>query len=222
MNSFSIRAVIREGWQLFKARWKFYLALTTVPYIVTWLAGFFFQIIVNPVIGLSQNAPDNAGLSAAVGLLSAAQGIFLWVLSMVFAVGVIGIYLDSVDGKNPKFADIFSRKHLFIRYAIGNILYGLIIGFGIILFIVPGIYFAMKYFFWSTAFVDTGTGVFASFRKSAELTRGIKMKLVLFSLVTAGLGILGMMALFVGILVVTPVVTLAATRIYRIRSPRNA
>ncbi len=221
MKLFSIRAVLRDGWQMFRARWKFYLAITVIPYGVTWLAGVFFQMIGSPIVQLSENAPDNAGLAGAAGLFSFVQGVFLWVLSMVFAVGIVGIYLDSIDGKNPKVADILSRKHLFIKYAIGNMIYGLIIGVGMLLLIVPGVYFAMRFFFWSTAFVDSGGGIVAAFRKSSELSRGIKIKLFLFTLVSAGLGILGTLALFVGVLVVTPVVTLAATQIYRIRNPRT-
>lgn len=220
MELFSIRAALKEGWNIFKTRWIFYIAVAVVPYAVVWMAGMFFQIIGAPVQQLTENAPNNIGLASAAGLLGAAQGLITWILSMIFSVGVIGIYLDAVDGKNPVLSDLLSRKHLFIKYAIGNLLYGLAVGLGLLFFIVPGIYFAMRFYFWGTVLVDTNGGLLDAFRKSSELTRGIKMKLFVFTLVSAALGILGMLVFFVGILVVTPVVTLAATKIYRNRNPR--
>ena len=72
--------------------------------------------------------------------------------------GLIRIPLRLHDNKGVGFTDVFSCFLLFFNYLFGAILYGLIIFVGIILLIIPGIIWAIKFQFYSYFIVDEGLG----------------------------------------------------------------
>ena len=86
---------------------------------------------------------------------------------------------------------------------------------GLILLIIPGIYLAIKYQFFSFLIVDKNMGIMESFKKSEEMTQGVKMNLLLFSLALAGINILGALVFLVGLIVTIPTTVMATVYVYR-------
>jgi hypothetical protein len=74
-------------------------------------------------------------------------------------------------------------------------------------------YFAIRYSFARLAVLE-GSSILESLPKSAKLTRNVKWRLVLLTLALAGLNILGLIALLVGLLVTIPVSVLAFVHVY--------
>ena len=137
------------------------------------------------------------------------------VISILVQIGSIKITLELYDGKPLNFSNLYSQSNLILRYLGASILYGLMVAVGLILLIIPGIYLAIKYQFFSFLIVDKNMGIMESFKKSEEMTQGVKMNLLLFSLALAGINILGALVFLVGLIVTIPTTVMATVYVYR-------
>ncbi len=77
-------------------------------------------------------------------------------------------------------------------YVVANLLYTLIMWFGMILLFIPGAIWAIKYGFMNYLLVDTEMGIKQAFKKSAQMTKGHKWHLfwwgtLLISMMTVSL-----------------------------------
>ena len=145
---------------------------------------------------------------------------FLWalvsmVISVLVQIGSIKITLDLYDGKPLNFSNLYSHSNLILRYLGASILFGLMVAVGFILLIIPGIYLAIKYQFFSFLIVDKNMGIMDSFKKSEDMTQGVKMNLLLFSLALAGVNILGALVFIVGLIVTIPTTVMATVYVYK-------
>jgi uncharacterized membrane protein len=105
--------------------------------------------------------------------------MFMFVLLM----GWDQIALDLYDEGHSHFNRIFVTFPLFINYLIAGILYSFIVTFGLILFIIPGIIWGIKYSFFDLMIVDTHCGPIEGLQRSGELTYGHKWDLFFFALI---------------------------------------
>ena len=110
----------------------------------------------------------------------------------------------------------------FRPYFVGKILYGLIVLVGLLLLIVPGIIVAYMFLYVGYLIIDRNLGPVAALQESRALTEGYKMDLLVFSLAVAGVNILGVVCLFVGLFVTIPVTLMASVYIYRRLAPAEA
>ena len=122
------------------------------------------------------------------------QGITDHVTSGLIAGAVIFGVVEALRGNKPNFGKCLNVT--FSRFApifIVSLLFGLGVGLGMVLLIVPGV---ILYCMWFVAIPATAverTGISESFSRSAELTRGHRMTIFLAFLVFVGLSILVMM-----------------------------
>lgn len=196
MKTFSIKEAIKHGWELFKTHKKALVIPFIIIAVVQNLGGF-----------LSDNASP-----VAEGVIS----LVLWIVGMWLQIGIQKLVLSIEDGGAPEWKEIFNHGKLLIKYTVTTILYGLGVFIGLLLLIVPGIYFAVKYSFAVINVADKDMGIMDAFKLSAKLTEGVKRKLLLFFLAMLGIIILGLIALVVGIFVAGPVVCIAYAHVYRI------
>ena len=164
------------------------------------MAGFF-----------RENAP---GVSAVFSVVSS----FFYV---VVAMGFITVRLKLVDGDRASFRALLSNWPVFLKCLGGGIIYVLIVLFGLVLFVVPGIIWSIQFMFWSYHVVDGRMGPVEAFKKSAEDTKGQKVHLFLLALVLFGINVLGLLAIGVGLLVTYPLTKVALAHVYRRLSPRD-
>jgi uncharacterized membrane protein len=194
-QTFLISDVLSSAWQYFKKHWRFLilaLLLVVALNIVASLLGSQLQGIVSVLITLAS-----------------------WVISVCINIGFLTIFLHIAKDENPSWNNFTENVHLFWKMILGGLLYGVIVFFGTLLLIVPGIYFALKYKFFSMALIENPEfGVWESFKHSATLTKGVKWKLFAFAWVSLGLIVLGVLALFVGVIVASLVLEIATAVIY--------
>lgn len=197
MQSFRIGEAIKFGWEKFKAHFLF---LWTILGITIGISLFF---------DLAQKSVGKESFSGSL------IGLVALVVSFILELGLIRMYLDLCDDKEDTLETLFSQYRLVWRYFGALLLYGIMVVLGLILLIVPGIYLALKYQFFAYLIVDKSLGVIEALKKSAEMTRGIKWKLLGFSFAVGGLNLLGALALGVGLLVTAPVSIMAYVSVYR-------
>jgi len=191
---------LRFGWQTFG---KNALLLIVLTLIIGALSGGFSAVTTR----MSESDPNSA-LAIPVNLLSI-------VINMIVAIGFTKIALDLIYKRKTELSLIFTQWKYFWRYLGASILYGLIVIGGLILLIVPGIIWGIKYGFFSYAIVDKDMGALEALRESGKITMGHKGQLFWFKIVLFLVQILGIIALGVGYLVAYPVTVLAEAWVYK-------
>ena len=175
---------IRYGWAEVKKNFWYFIGLA---------------IIVAVIEGITSGPRENRISYNLLGLFLAA-----WMTC-----GYTKILLDYHGGTKRQISDVFTQFTYFWRVLGANILLGIMIGLGMILLIVPGIYLALRFMFTIPLIIDKNLDIGEAMKQSTEMTRGIKMSLLGFALVSLGVFILGAIALGVGIFVAIPVIWLA-------------
>ena len=136
-------------------------------------------------------------------------------LSAWITCGYVTMLLSYQAGKKLPLDTLFTQTKQYGRVLGGTLLLGLIVCGGLLLLIVPGIYWALKYQYTIMLIIDKDLGIREAMRQSAALTAGQRMSLFVFDLALLGTVVLGAICLGVGILVALPIVWLANIVVYR-------
>lgn len=136
--------------------------------------------------------------------------------TIVLRMGHINLRLDAARGNEVFYKTLLNQVSFkkAVKVATAQFLAGLITLVGFIFFIVPGIYFMLRFMFASYVIVDEDLKIGESLKRSSQLTKGVKLKLFLFILVVFGMFLLGVIAFGVGTYIVSIVVSLALAHIY--------
>lgn len=196
-TSFSIRQALRFGWQKTKKHFWFL--------VVVFLGTLAVSLVLNMVAG-----DEDAGFPRSVlgFLISMVVGVILEIGTTKIALKILADVRGGVE-------DFLADWELFWNVLVVSILYGLIVIAGLILLIVPGIILALRYYFASYLVIDKGMRPMAALRRSAEITKGQKGRLLLFIIATIGVVLLGALALLVGLLWAIPTAMIAIAWVYR-------
>jgi uncharacterized membrane protein len=194
---FSISEAIKFGWNVAKSNIQFFVPTFVVIIIISALAG--------SIGGHSGSYPGNTS-----SLLST-------LVSMLVNFSLIYISLKFVDGQPVEYTDLyrgFTLKKV-INYIAASFLYWIMVGVGLILLVVPGVYLAVTFGQFSYAIVDKDLGIIDAFKYSKQITSGEKLHLIGFWLATIGVIILGALALLVGLIWAIPTAMVAGAYVYR-------
>lgn len=195
---FSFGDAFGAGWAKLREYWPFLVAAYTTVFFVS---GIFSYLSEGPY----KDIEPTSGLLALIGLL-----LRVW-LNFNFLVITIRIF----NGVKPEWRDLFVWREETLAYIGASILYGLIVLLGMFAFVIPGIYFAVKYSFYGFLIADKKLGAFDALKMSGQLTDGAKWLLVGFGFASFGVILLGTLALGVGLLVAIPIISLAYIFVYR-------
>lgn len=198
MSKFSKGEAIQFGWEATKRH-----------------LGFFIIVL---IIALVANAIPNRVQDATketAPLLSFLFGLVSLFVGQVVAIGVTRISLRVHDREQPELADLFNRYALFFKYLFASLLYALIVAAGLILLIVPGIMWAVRFALYGYLVVDKGLGPVEALGQSAQLTQGARWDLFVFGLLLFGIILLGALALGVGLFLAFPTALMAGAFVYR-------
>ena len=222
MEKFSKKEAIKFGWEIAKKRIKFFVPLLILVFGVSF--------VFNYLSGVTKKESS---------LVSFLLIIINVVISTIFNLGLIKIYLKIYDGEEPKFSDLISEYKLFFRYFIALIvLVGLIfvsnflffiifrtifsIMFGFygsflffIILVILGIIFSIRFIFFGYLIVDKNSKIVESLEKSWQITKGNTLNLFLFYFLLILINALGALALGLGLLLTIPTTTLANAFVYR-------
>lgn len=194
----SIGQAFNFAWPIFKKRLGFFAAVLLTIF-GAWVA---LEIVVI------------AGQRLGIVLWAAAHLAFL-VFVAGLEVGFIQICLALCEGREPTFADIFAHLALGPKFLAGQILYLLIVVIGLLLLVVPGVYFSVRYALFGFCMVAGGNDLVRSFQQSEILSMGTKTYLLrilvaLFVLNTVGACLLGL-----GLFITVPLSVLMMTAVYQ-------
>lgn len=198
-TTLSFRDALSTGWKTTKSRFPLLLA-----YVGT-------LILLGGVRFLIDKPIDSVIIKAVIG-------IGFQILNWFLTFNALAVSLKLVDDQEATYADFWRPQANFLFYVLATLLYGLIIGLGTLLLIVPGIIFGLMLMFYGYAMIEKKLGPIEALKESKRLTDGVKWELFLFSLLAIGLNLLGFLALIVGVLVTMTVTFIAMAHLYRQRT----
>jgi uncharacterized membrane protein len=201
---FSIGEAIEFGWNTTKNNLGFFIGLLVIAGLILIVPGTLSRLT-------KHNAP---GLFIIFSIAS-------FVLQIVIGMGLIKIALKFCDNEKVELSNLFSCSHLFFKYLFGSILYGLVVSAGMILLIIPGFIWAIKFYFFSYFIVDKGLGSIEALKRSSAITDGVKWDLFLFGLLLFGINLIGAIPFFLGWFVTIPTTMIAVAFLFRKLLPKS-
>jgi uncharacterized membrane protein len=193
-----------------------------VPVIVPMIVGFFVMIIPSFIIGLVLGAvgaviqdvlDESVAVAAQMGFNIIAN-LIGYVVQMFMLGGLAATALKAIRGQPVSYGDVFSGGRYFGAMLVASILVGLATFLGFVLCIVPGVILALGLGLYQFAVVDEGLSGVDAVKRSWELTLGHKLNIFLFGLIGILVGIAGLLACGVGLLVVAPMAIIGQAYIY--------
>jgi uncharacterized membrane protein len=199
IQSFSINGAFSQAWHVFTKKWAFVYLIG----IVTLLASFLPAIFLG---GLMERT-ESGGITIIFQVVN-----FLW--SSAVAMGNMYVLIRIIREQPTELADMLKPLKYLGQYAWATFLYSLLMIVGMLLFIIPGLYWGYKYMYVPYLIVDKGMRTSDAFKMSALMTKGVKLKLFVFGIVTALVNIAGFLAIGFGLLITIPITALAYIAIY--------
>jgi uncharacterized membrane protein len=138
-----------------------------------------------------------------------------WALQFVVGIGLIKISLKLCSEETPEFNDLFSFKGFFWRYLGGSLLLAITVMVGFMLFVIPGIIWAIMFQFYAFLIIDRNLGIMDSFKHSVEVSKSVRWKLLGFGLLLAVINYLGLLVFLIGLFATIPTTMLAYAWVYR-------
>lgn len=194
---FSISEVCNTSWQRTKTQIWVLSGLIIGMSIISFTLGAFAMPIQQSVVG-----------AIVINLITC-------VISSIFALGYMKNIFQALDGEEPQFSAYGQQARKIITYLVANILMAIIVTLGICLFIIPGIYLALRLQFYAALIVEEDAGIIESLQRSWEITRGQGMSLFMLMLAMIGIAILGCILLGIGIFVAMPLIYMMYAYVFR-------
>jgi len=200
---FSIKETLKYGWNKSKEHLELILFSTLLILTVGSVTGDF--------------GDHNRG-----GFNFSLFGFVATIFLIIIRIGYTKIFLRIYDGESPKFVDIFQEYKIFWRYLGTSILSFFVIAGGLLLVIIPGIIWAVRFSFSAIIVIDDKIGPVAAMKESWAITKGNFWKLLGFWTVLGLFNLLGLICLGIGLIVTIPVSMFASIYVYRILSKAKA
>lgn len=165
---FNIGDAFRWAFKTFLDQIVLFLLLSCVQ-AVTYLTVLFGQAGLMALLArrMSEDNPLILVLFAVTVVVLGAT--FIWLL-----LGAIKIMLELYDHGKSEIKTLFSQAHLIVPFAGAAFLFAMLVAAGTTFFVIPGIYFFCRYFFFSYALVDKNLDILEAFQESSRLTAGAR------------------------------------------------
>lgn len=203
MDTFTVEAMIRFGWEAFKKRPWFFIGAYVLAYVAS--------VIPAEIVGL---VPVASGTAAAttMGFI----GFFVAIAAnTLYSMGITAFSLKAHDDASAvRLVDLWNPMH-FLAFLGTSIIVFLATFVGFILLIIPGVIVALMLQFATYEVIDRGLSPADAIRESRRMTKGRLGTLLLLLLALVGINLLGLLAIGVGLLVSLPVSMLAIAHAYR-------
>lgn len=198
MNTFSIGESLRFGWNAFKQRPWFLMGVLVGLMTVSFLVSLIGDV-------------GEDGIDQFVWLLF----IPLLVVNVFIEIAMTKLWLEAHDRLEEMELSSLWMPKIFFTYLAAQILVALVVLFGFLLLIIPGIVFALMLMFTAVSLVDRNLGPIEAMKESRRITKGHRWQLLGFWIVVILLNMAGAIAFGVGLLVTVPVTMIAFVHVYR-------
>ncbi|UCC22260.1 MAG: hypothetical protein JSW23_10775 [Planctomycetota bacterium] len=201
---FNFGDVLGYGWHVMKADIWFFVGVGFIWMIISYIPTIVHMVL--PHLQLSETT---------YWVLYTITTLTGWVIGIILNIGLIKIALSFCDEIKPTIGSLFDAWDCFWRYVGVAILYGLVVLGGLILLIIPGIVWAVKFGLCFYFVIDKGLGPIEALKASGRTTMGVKWELFGFGILCGMINYVGLLCLIVGIFATYPTVIVATALVYR-------
>ncbi|MEZ6091334.1 MAG: hypothetical protein R3C05_25620 [Pirellulaceae bacterium] len=198
-----VGTALTAAWELFK--------LNTGLLVGAYLIQLVLSVAISLGLGVVQVAMTailEDPQHPAIVIVNVVGSIGNQIIQFWIAIGVIILNLSVARGQRATIGMLFSGGPYLLRYIGGAFLFGIGILVGLVLLIIPAIYFALTYWSYMYFLVDRNCGVFESFRLASVHASGNRGNVFVMGLLGSALSLAGVLACGVGILIAAPVILL--------------
>jgi len=196
--------VISTSWAIFNSQMGMLIGAFVIVFLLVGAVALPANVI---QIGLDNNH-FGRNPNPIIGLVL----FVLWFPASVFHVymmaGLTLFLLKIARGQRAEFRDLFRGGRYLLRAYGSSLLYGLMLTFGLMLLVVPGIILALMFWPYLFVLVDTDAPGMECLSRAKEITRHTWGTVFLLWLTSFGLYILGALACVVGLLFAIPLILL--------------
>ncbi len=158
------------------------------------------------------------GLLLFISILSSGAKEFpglLFLVGIFAGVSILTVLFKIYDSGEASIHDIFSKYRIVLQYLVASVLYTAMVLAGLVLLVIPGVYWAVKYQFYKLFIVDKEMGPIEALRESGKITKGNMWNLIFLLLVLMGLNLFGAIIFGIGLFITIPVTLLAYIFVYK-------
>jgi len=196
-DAFSISEAIRYGFRTMPSK----LGLCVGAAVITF-------VVMLALSGFGELVHQFGALSALVGIASQVAHAWLWM-------SWTRLSLKIHDAQPATLEEFVPNLGTFLNYLATAFLYTLIVALGLILFVVPGIYWGVRLSMAGFLVVDRGLDPITALHESSEVTRGARWSLFGLFFACLVINLLGALALGIGLLFTVPASVMALAFTYR-------
>lgn len=194
--AFNVGDAISYGWT---AYWK-----NAGPMVLITLVIFAAQFVISIVGG---------GTDSTIG--QALLQIISFLVGIILAMGLIRASLAVCEGRKPEVSMLLQTDGFF-NYLLASILFGIGIVIGLFLLIIPGIIFAVVFFYFGYAIVQQpDIGAMEALKRSADITKGYRWQLFGLAVLLVLINFVGILACGIGLLFTYGITAIAIAYSYK-------
>lgn len=223
-HSFSIDSAIQFGWDKMRKNFGFFVAFILITGVIKALTDPNI-LTVSKDIDLSHSFWEQLKMMAfESGAESQGWGftILSWITRALLSIATIKVALLIHDDKKVTWEDIRESFERFPSYVVGTLVYGLIVVLGLILFILPGIYLAIRLQYVPYLIIDKNMRPLDAISESYAITQGNTFNLAFLGVVIGVINIVGALCLLVGLFATVPTGLVAMAYAYRKLAGKHA
>jgi phage FluMu protein Com len=200
--------VFSRTWTIFKEQW----GMCVVVFLLFTVIRFVFNLVVN-------NGAQFLGAAAHDKVIFFVIASLGYVVTILFAVwlqiGLTKYFLKVAKGQTAEIGELFTGASHFLPILLSSLLVGVIVFFGLIALIVPGIILSLMFSQYYYLILDRNVPILDSLKISMDLTNGNKLMLFAIGFVAGIVGALvTVLTCCLGALVVGPYIMLLNAVIY--------
>ncbi|MGM0482758.1 MAG: hypothetical protein ACQEP6_02755 [Patescibacteria group bacterium] len=193
------------AWSLFKTYWKLMLGAVLLVFVILTALGMMGSILFEE---------ESGGLSL--------WGFGIFIMGSWLTLGIHRVFLELSSGTPTSVKRVFSQGVMAVLYlVVAGIFYGIIATLGFILLIIPGLFIAIKFYFYDILIADKQLGPIEALKRSWAMTAGHWFQLFGLLILVILLNFAGMLALGIGLLITVPVSAMVMICAYRYLSSES-
>lgn len=200
-EKFFIDKALGFGWETMTSKFGTLCIYFVIPFLALSAIGIGGKLLV----GSDNSAANFTGI--ILGFLQS-------ILHLIVMLGMMRVAIRLAMNEEPSWNDFIHPPGWYINYLACSFLYGAIFIVGIILLIIPGIFWGVRFAVSPYLIAHRGIGPIAALKQSYEITGGAFWKIVGFGLVCMVIQIAGVLCFVLGLVPATMVTFVATAHMY--------
>jgi hypothetical protein len=196
---------IRYGWNLLEDHFGLFLSTYLVAALIQ------IPVLIFLILTIVFAARSNWALTIVFAILWALAAIPVY--NALF-IGYVKISLLICSGREAGIKDFLPTVEELSRMILASYFYFTGVFIGLLLCIVPGVLFALKYWNFGWIIIGEGERPLEAFMKAGRLSKGIKSELFVYFLLCNIVLVIGALTCLIGLLLAFPTVLLATTYVH--------